>query len=71
MGSEALMNHSICSADRATHAKIVAMALFLSTVVTGLSLFLHTYSKAAPAEKMIVLKASATTVASTTIVIVH
>ena len=65
------MNHSICSADRATHAKIVVLALFLGTLVTGLSLFLHSYSKAAPAEKMIVLKASAPTVASTMAVIVH
>lgn len=65
------MNHSICSADRATHAKIVVLALFLGTVVTGLSLFLHSYSKATPAEKIMVIKASAPTVASTTIVIVH
>jgi hypothetical protein len=65
------MNHSICSADRATHAKIVAMALFFGTVVTGLGHFLQSYSKVALAEKMIVLNASAPTVASTTIVVVR
>jgi hypothetical protein len=65
------MNHSICSADRATHLKIVVMALFLATVVTGLSLFLHSSSKATAAEKMTVLKARAPMTASSAIVIVR
>lgn len=38
------MNHSICSADRATHLKIVVMALFLATVVLA-CLFLHSSFK--------------------------
>jgi hypothetical protein len=65
------MNHSICSADRATHLKIVVIALFLGTIVTGLSLFLHSSPKGPPAEKMTVLKARALMTATSTIVIVR
>ena len=32
------MNHSIYSADRATHLKIVVVALVVGVVVTGLSI---------------------------------
>jgi len=32
------MNHSIYSADRATHLKIVVVALFAAVLVTGLSI---------------------------------
>ncbi|MGJ4945989.1 hypothetical protein ACQR1W_35875 [Bradyrhizobium sp. HKCCYLS1011] len=35
------MNHSIYSADRATHLKIVVMALVMATVVAGVSLCFH------------------------------
>jgi hypothetical protein len=65
------MNHSICSADRATHAKIVATALFLATIVAGLSLFLHSSSKTPLTEKVMVLKARAPMAASTTHVILR
>jgi hypothetical protein len=65
------MNHSICSADRATHVKIVAMALFLGTVVTGISLFLHSYPKVPSVERMAVLKARAPMAANAIIVVVR
>ena len=65
------MNHSICNADRATHLKIVVMALFLGTVVTGLSVFLHSYPKVTPVEKMAVLKARPPMVVSTATVVVR
>lgn len=32
------MNHSIYSADRATHLKVVVVALVVAVVVTGLSI---------------------------------
>ena len=35
------MNHSIYSADRATHLKIVVMALLAAVLVTGLSISAH------------------------------
>ena len=62
------MNHSICSADRATHAKIVVVALALATAVTGLSLFLHSHSKATPAGSMVELKAPPMAASTTTVV---
>jgi len=65
------MNHSICSAVRATHLKIVVMALFLGTIVTGLSLFLHSSSKGPPAENMTVLNARVPMTASSAIIIVR
>lgn len=65
------MNHSICSADRATHTKIVVMALVSAIAVTGLGLVLHSHSKAAPAEKLVVLKATAPVTASSSTVIVR
>lgn len=37
------MNHSIYSADRSTHLKIVVLALLAAIAVTGLSLSLHCY----------------------------
>jgi hypothetical protein len=68
-GSEASMNHSICSADRATHMKIVVMALFLATVVTGLSFFLHSSAKAPRADSLTLLKASVPMAAGMTTVV--
>lgn len=35
------MNHSIYSADRATHSRIVIVALLVATVVAGLAVSLH------------------------------
>jgi hypothetical protein len=35
------MNHSIHSADRATHLKIVAMALVAGIAVTGFAISVH------------------------------
>lgn len=65
------MNHSICSADRATHLKIVAMALFLATTITGLSLFLHSHATVPADERVTVLKARAPVAASATTVVVR
>jgi hypothetical protein len=35
------MNHSLYSIDRATHTKIVALALILATAVAGLGILIH------------------------------
>lgn len=53
---EALMNHSIYSADRSTHLKIVVLALLAAIAVTSLSLSLH-FSPAEPTDRTAVLKA--------------
>jgi hypothetical protein len=53
---EALMNHSIYSADRSTHLKIVVLALLAAIAVTSLSLSLHS-SPAEPSDKTAVLRA--------------
>jgi hypothetical protein len=65
------MNHSICSADRATHMKIVVMALFLATVATGLSLFLHSSGKPLRTENLAVLKANLPMAASSTTAVIR
>jgi hypothetical protein len=44
------MNHSIYGADRATHLKIVVMALLSAIALTGFGLSLHLYAKNAPTE---------------------
>jgi hypothetical protein len=59
------MNHSIYSADRTTHLKILVVALLLATIVAGLSLSLHTDSKTAPAFSTVVLKAGKPVAVST------
>lgn len=51
------MNHSIYSADRTTHLKIVVVALLTAATVAGLGLSLHSHAKTSPAEKTAVLKA--------------
>jgi hypothetical protein len=53
---EASMNHSIYSADRSTHLKIVVVALLAAIAVTGLSLSLHAFP-AEHAEGTALLKA--------------
>ncbi len=40
------MNHSIYSADRTTHLKIVAMALLVAIAVTGFAVSSHVSSDA-------------------------
>lgn len=50
------MNHSIYSADRATHSKIVVVALLVATAVAGLAVSLHTGSRATSVERVVVLK---------------
>lgn len=65
------MNHSICSADRATHMKIVVMALLLATAVTGLSLFFHSSVKAPRTDNVTVLKARVPMAASATTVVIR
>ena len=52
------MNHSIYSADRTTHLKIVVVALLAAIAVTGLSISLHLSSNASP--KTAVFKAGKT-----------
>ena len=41
---EALMNHSIYSADRTTHLKIVVLALVAGIMVAGFGISAHTFS---------------------------
>ena len=41
---EAMMNHSIYSADRTTHLKIVVMALVAGIVVAGFGISVRTFS---------------------------
>lgn len=52
------MNHSIYSADRATHVKIVVLALIVG-VVAGLSIAAHLNSDGGYAQAARVLKAGA------------
>jgi hypothetical protein len=54
--SETSMNHSIYGADRATHQKIVVMALLSAFAVTSLGLSLHLYAKATSAETTVTVK---------------
>jgi len=50
------MNHSIYSADRSTHLKIVLVALLAAIAVTSLSLSLHCYPSD-PTDRRAVLRA--------------
>jgi len=50
------MNHSIYSADRATHFRIVVVALLVATVVAGLAVSLRTCSGATSVERVVALK---------------
>jgi hypothetical protein len=54
--SEASMNHSIYGADRATHQKIVAMALASAIALTSFGLSLHLYAKTETAETTATIK---------------
>jgi hypothetical protein len=47
------MNHSIHSADRATHRKIVVVALVAGALVTGFGLFAHSGSDYAQTARVI------------------
>lgn len=49
------MNHSMYGADRATHLKIVIVALLAAVAVTGFGLSLHLYAKDKPAETIAAL----------------
>ena len=51
------MNHSIYTADRATHLKIVVVALLAATALCGLSIFLHSTSNVAHAMSSALVKA--------------
>jgi len=51
------MNHSIYTADRATHLKIVVVALLAATTLCGLSIFLHSTSNIAHAASTALVKA--------------
>ncbi|CCE11927.1 conserved hypothetical protein [Bradyrhizobium sp. STM 3843] len=57
------MNHSIYSADRATHLKIVVMALVMATVIAGGSLCFHAVNLASR-EGVVVVVAKAPAMAS-------
>jgi hypothetical protein len=50
------MNHSIYGADRATHQRIVVMALLSAIALSSFGLSLHLYAKAAPTETTATLK---------------
>ncbi|MGY4314104.1 hypothetical protein ACVWW1_003407 [Bradyrhizobium sp. JR3.5] len=49
------MNHSIHSADRATHLKVVVVAGMAVAVVCGLTLDLSAYTQSVPTERTAVL----------------
>jgi hypothetical protein len=51
------MNHSIYSADRSTHLKIVVLALLAAIAVTCLSLSLHYSYPTEPTDVTAVLRA--------------
>jgi hypothetical protein len=66
------MNHSIYSADRGTHLKIVVIALVAGVVVTGLGISARINSDDAYAQTARVIKAGKpVTVTSTDASIVH
>ncbi|MEY9181132.1 hypothetical protein ABIG06_002985 [Bradyrhizobium sp. USDA 326] len=50
------MNHSIYSADRATHSKIVIVALLVAAVVAGIAVSFHDDTRAAAVERAAVFK---------------
>ncbi|MDX3970983.1 hypothetical protein ACSHT2_22985 [Bradyrhizobium sp. PUT101] len=50
------MNHSIYSADRATHSKIVIVALLLAAVVAGGAVSFHADTRTAAVERAAVFK---------------
>ncbi|WP_028133976.1 hypothetical protein WI560_30000 [Bradyrhizobium sp. A11] len=50
------MNHSIYSADRATHARIVIVALLVATAVAGLAVSLHAGARTVSVERTAVFK---------------
>jgi hypothetical protein len=51
------MNHSIYSADRTTHLKIVIVALVAGTAIANLALFFHAGSNTSSIEAAGVLRA--------------
>ena len=51
------MNHSLYSIDRATHFKIIGMALLSAIAVVALSLLFHRYSAPLRTETAVVAKA--------------
>jgi len=51
------MNHSIYSADRATHSKIVVVVLLAAIVIAGMSTASRVNSSFAVAETVAVIKA--------------
>ena len=51
------MNYSIYSADRATHLKIVVVAMLAAIAVSGLSLSLHFRLQSEPSNRIAVFKA--------------
>jgi hypothetical protein len=62
------MNHSIYSADRATHLKIVVLALLMATAVSALSLFVHSTANAAPAKPTLLVLAGNSVAVSRSII---
>ena len=51
------MNHSIYSADRTTHLKIVVLALVAGIMVAGFGISAHTYSNDGSTQTARVVKA--------------
>ncbi|WP_454652200.1 hypothetical protein [Bradyrhizobium liaoningense] len=50
------MNHSIYSADRATHSKIVIISLLAAAVVVGITASFHADTRIAAVERAAVFK---------------
>ncbi|WP_128923158.1 hypothetical protein [Bradyrhizobium guangxiense] len=50
------MNHSIYSADRATHSKIVIVALLVAAAISGFAVSLHFDERATSVERVAVSK---------------
>jgi hypothetical protein len=56
-GRRLMMNHSIYSADRTTHLKIVVMALVAGIAVAGFGISAHTFSDDGSTQTARVIKA--------------
>jgi hypothetical protein len=65
------MNSLICSADRATHLKIVVLGLISAIAVAGFALVLHSSSKAGTAQQIAAIKARAAATASNSTAIIR
>ena len=65
------MNHSIYSADRATHLKVVVVALLMATAVAGLGVSFHLSRMLAVATTAVVKAGKPMAVSGSTAVIIR